>query len=138
MPQVRTEAESLSTDAHCNLIFSESFILSKETQKTLKLEKVVKGDSVSGRGKSAYVKAAEVLLTGDFLSMGLMMNFLSLKEMFLISLQGKPIFGVNLGKRSHEHERYTLIMNVWQPECIDDVNDIWLEITCIPQHLKSL
>lgn len=28
--------------------------------------------------------------------MGLMMNFLSLKEMFLISLQGKPIFGDNL------------------------------------------
>lgn len=28
--------------------------------------------------------------------MGLMTNFLSLKEMFLISLQGKPIFGVNL------------------------------------------
>ena len=28
--------------------------------------------------------------------MGLMTNFLSLKEMFLISLHGKPIFGVNL------------------------------------------
>lgn len=35
-------------------------------------------------------------LTGAFLSMGLMTNFLSLKEMFLISLHGKPIFGVNL------------------------------------------
>ena len=30
------------------------------------------------------------------MSMGLMTNFLSLKEMFLISLHGKPIFGVNL------------------------------------------
>ena len=35
-------------------------------------------------------------LTGDFLSMGLIMNFLSLKEIFLISLHGKPILGVNL------------------------------------------
>jgi len=35
-------------------------------------------------------------LTGAFLSIGLMTNFLSLKEMFRISLQGKPIFGVNL------------------------------------------
>ena len=35
-------------------------------------------------------------LTGAFLSIGLMPNFLSLKEMFRISLQGKPIFGVNL------------------------------------------
>lgn len=37
--------------------------------------------------------------TGAFLSMGLMTNFLSLKEIFLISLQGKPIFGVNLQKK---------------------------------------
>lgn len=36
------------------------------------------------------------LLTVDLLSMGLMMNFLSLKEMFRISLQGNPIFGVIL------------------------------------------
>lgn len=42
-----------------------------------------------------------LILTGDFLSMGLMTNFLSLKEMFLISLQGKPIFGVSLRKRDH-------------------------------------
>lgn len=35
-------------------------------------------------------------LTGAFLSIGLMINFLSLKEMFLISLQGNPIFGVSL------------------------------------------
>lgn len=34
--------------------------------------------------------------TGDFLSMGLMTNFLSLKEMLRISLHGKPIFGVSL------------------------------------------
>lgn len=36
------------------------------------------------------------LLTGAFLSIGFMTNFLSLKEMFLISLQGKPILGVSL------------------------------------------
>lgn len=47
-----------------------------------------------------------MLLTGDFLSMGLMMNFLSLKEMFLISLQGNPIFGVNLEKTQREHDPY--------------------------------
>lgn len=35
-------------------------------------------------------------LTGAFLSIGLMINFLSLKEIFLISLQGNPIFGVSL------------------------------------------
>ena len=35
-------------------------------------------------------------LTGAFLSIGLMTNFLSLNEIFLISLQGKPILGVNL------------------------------------------
>lgn len=38
-------------------------------------------------------------LTGAFLSIGFMTNFLSLKEMFRISLQGKPIFGVNLKKK---------------------------------------
>jgi len=36
------------------------------------------------------------LLTGAFLSIGFMTNFLSLKEMFLISLHGKPILGVSL------------------------------------------
>ena len=35
-------------------------------------------------------------LTGAFLSIGLMTNFLSLNEIFLISLHGKPILGVNL------------------------------------------
>ena len=35
-------------------------------------------------------------LTLDFLSMGLITNFLSLKEMFRISLHGKPTFGVSL------------------------------------------
>lgn len=39
-------------------------------------------------------------LTGAFLSIGLMINFLSLKEMFLISLQGNPIFGVSLDTKS--------------------------------------
>lgn len=37
-----------------------------------------------------------VVLTGAFLSIGLMTNFLSLNEMLRISLQGKPILGVNL------------------------------------------
>lgn len=35
-------------------------------------------------------------LTLDFLSMGLMVNFLSLNEIFRISLQGNPILGVSL------------------------------------------
>lgn len=39
-----------------------------------------------------------LLLTGAFLSIGLITNFLSLNEMFLISLQGNPIFGVSLQK----------------------------------------
>jgi len=38
-------------------------------------------------------------LTGDFLSIGLMINFLSLNEMLRISLQGNPIFGVSLNKQ---------------------------------------
>lgn len=38
----------------------------------------------------------EFPLTGDFLSIALITNFLSLKEIFLISLQGKPILGVIL------------------------------------------
>lgn len=41
--------------------------------------------------------------------MGLMTNFLSLKEMFLISLHGKPIFGVNLRlKKKGERVRWVL------------------------------
>lgn len=43
--------------------------------------------------------------TGAFLSMGLMTNFLSLKEMFRISLHGKPIFGVSLKKKKEERTR---------------------------------
>lgn len=42
-----------------------------------------------------------ILLTGAFLSIGFITNFLSLNEIFLISLQGKPIFGVNLKKWEH-------------------------------------
>lgn len=33
-----------------------------------------------------------------------MMNFLSLKEMFLISLQGKPILGVSLKEKAQENK----------------------------------
>jgi len=43
-----------------------------------------------------------LLLTGAFLSIGLITNFLSLKEIFLISLQGNPIFGVSLQKQKTE------------------------------------
>ena len=43
------------------------------------------------------------LLTGAFLSIGFIVNFLSLKEIFLISLHGKPILGVNL-QRAHVFE----------------------------------
>lgn len=38
------------------------------------------------------------------MSIGLMMNFLSLKEMFLISLQGKPILGVSLKEKAQENK----------------------------------
>ena len=41
-------------------------------------------------------RGAKNTKSGAFLSMGLMMNFLSLKDMFRISDHGKPIFGVNL------------------------------------------
>lgn len=47
--------------------------------------------------------------TGAFLSMGLMTNFLSLKEIFLISLQGKPIFGVSLQKKWCVVFHYTVV-----------------------------
>lgn len=43
-------------------------------------------------------------LTGAFLSIGLMTNFLSLKETFRISLQGKPIFGVSLEERTQKRK----------------------------------
>lgn len=42
------------------------------------------------------VKGGGGCLTLALLSSGLIVNFLSVKEMFLISLQGKPIFGVIL------------------------------------------
>ncbi len=57
-----------------------------------------------------YIKSFMPWLTGAFLSMGLIMNFLSLNEMFLISLQGNPIFGVNL---SNEEEPKLISCN-WQ------------------------
>jgi hypothetical protein len=41
-----------------------------------------------------------LLLTGAFLSIGFITNFLSLNEIFRISLQGKPILGVNLKKQN--------------------------------------
>lgn len=50
------------------------------------------------------VKGGGGCLTLAFLSRGLMVNFLSVKEMFLISLQGKPIFGVILGEVRNKNE----------------------------------
>lgn len=47
----------------------------------------------------SFAQNLKCILTGAFLSMGLMTNFLSLNEMFLISLQGKPILGVSLQKK---------------------------------------
>ena len=53
-------------------------------------------------GGTVHTKNCNSLkLTGAFLSIGLMINFLSLKEMFLISLQGNPIFGVSLDTKSN-------------------------------------
>lgn len=49
-----------------------------------------------------FAQNLKCILTGAFLSMGLMTNFLSLNEMFLISLQGKPILGVSLQKKNNE------------------------------------
>lgn len=90
--------------------------------RTIKVETTVKENKDEGvffitfRNASTLIiwilsYAAVALLTGDFLSMGLMMNFLSLKEMFLISLQGKPIFGVSLKKWPHEHWHYKPVPN---------------------------
>lgn len=44
-------------------------------------------------------RGAKNTKSGAFLSMGLMMNLRSLKEMLRISDHGKPIFGVNLLKK---------------------------------------
>jgi len=41
------------------------------------------------------------------LSIGLIMNFLSLKDMLRISLQGNPIFGVSLQKHHQETLTHT-------------------------------
>lgn len=44
-------------------------------------------------------RGAKNTKSGAFLSIGLIMNFLSLNEMLRISDQGKPIFGVNLKRK---------------------------------------
>lgn len=41
-------------------------------------------------------RGAKKTKSGAFLSIGFIMNFLSLNEILRISDQGKPIFGVNL------------------------------------------
>ena len=53
-----------------------------------------------GRVEDRINQSTIIKLTGAFLSIGLMINFLSLKEMFLISLQGNPILGVSLDKKN--------------------------------------
>ena len=50
------------------------------------------------------------ILTGAFLSIGLITNFLSLNEMFLISLHGKPIFGESLKIKINI---YSIISTFW-------------------------
>ena len=52
--------------------------------------------SIGGGGDNILPVLHVYQLTGAFLSIGLIVNFLSLKDMFLISLHGKPILGVNL------------------------------------------
>lgn len=47
--------------------------------------------------------------------MGLMTNFLSLKEMFRISLQGKPIFGDSLRWKLKHYSIHSLrIFHIWR------------------------
>lgn len=47
--------------------------------------------------------------------MGLMTNFLSLKEMFRISLQGKPIFGDSLRWQLKQYSIHSLwIFQIWR------------------------
>lgn len=53
-----------------------------------------------------------IILTGDFLSIALITNFLSLKEIFLISLQGKPILGVILQKNRKYHRKQEVFKDV--------------------------
>jgi len=43
--------------------------------------------------------------------MGLMINFLSLKDMLRISLHGKPIFGVNLNVISKTFTKLIFLSN---------------------------
>lgn len=59
------------------------------------LPSIAQGTNKKYTYKHSYTIA---VLTGAFLSMGLMTNFLSLKEIFLMSLHGNPIFGVSLEK----------------------------------------
>ncbi len=58
------------------------------------------------------------LITGDFLSMGLMTNFLSLKEIFRISLQGNPILGVSLLKNRNTNMAQSIAKNLQQNELV--------------------
>lgn len=58
------------------------------------------------------------LLTGAFLSIGFMTNFLSLKEMFLISLQGKPILGVSLQREKVLIRSSKVVRFIYIPEVL--------------------
>lgn len=84
--------------------------------------------------------------TGDFLSMGLMTNFLSLKEMFRISHQGKPIFGVSLRtQRAHfqpsrgEHRKIDLLLlSLFHSKPFADIwAFVWLSFKMLISSLKS-
>ncbi len=50
--------------------------------------------------------------------MGLMTNFLSLKEIFRISLQGNPILGVSLLKNRNTNMAQSIAKNLQQNELV--------------------
>ena len=72
------------------------------------------------------------VLTGAFLSIGLITNFLSLKDIFLISLHGKPIFGVNLQQTS---KRRHLAKVVVVTRCINNWPTFTVDFTVKRRHI---
>lgn len=82
------------------------------TNVTLNLLQSISAFQPSDAAEDCRTRSA---LTVDLLSMGLMLNFLSLKEMFRISLQGNPIFGVILeeGEKSEDGFQRSDITNTW-------------------------
>ena len=80
--------------------------------------------------RQIFPKSKRLLLTGAFLSIGLITNFLSLKEIFLMSLQGKPIFGVNLQEKNHKH----IYIYLFHTRCLPMTN----KTDCLPLTSKSI